>query len=98
MNPAMKKGNLCKLLCIAILQLFAVTAFGQPAVPVLSAATNTDCSSFIANWNSSAGATTYYLEVSTSTTFTTFVGIYSPVSCGNNLTYFVAGLSRSEEH
>jgi len=73
----------------------AFSLIAQPVVPTLSAATNIDCSSFIANWNVSAGANFYYLEVSTSTSFGTFVGIYSPVSCGNNLTWFVSGLSAS---
>lgn len=83
------------LAALTLLFTTAFTTFAQPTTPTLSAASNIDCSSFIANWNASAGATFYYLEVSTSTSFGTFVGIYSPVSCGNNLTWFVSGLSKS---
>ena len=50
--------------CNIVLAVTSATCL--PAVPSLSAASNTDCSSFTANWSASTGATSYYLEVSTS--------------------------------
>jgi len=44
-----------------------------PAAPVATAATSVASSSFQANWNASSGATDYFLDVSTSSTFSTYV-------------------------
>src|ERR1700722_15463018 len=59
------------LLTLTLIITPAFSSIAQPPVPALSAATNVDCSSFMANWSASAGATGYYLEVSTVTTFAT---------------------------
>ncbi len=51
-----------------------VTTTGNaPAAPVATAATNVTSSSFQENWNASSGATGYYMDVSTSSTFSNFV-------------------------
>ena len=66
-----------------------------PTAPVAIAATALTVSSFSANWNSSAGATKYYLDVSTSNTFSSFVSGFNNLDVGNVTTYNVAGLSPS---
>jgi len=48
---------------------------------------------FTANWNSSILATTYYLDVSTNSSFTSFVSGYENLNVGNVTTYNVTGLS-----
>jgi len=59
-----------------------VGAISFPA-PVASAATSITATTFNANWATVAGATGYYIDVSASNTFASFVGIY------NNL--FISG-------
>ena len=58
-----------------------------PAAPVATGATNITSSGFTANWNSVSTATSYRLDVSTSSSFSHFVSGY------NNLT--VTGISQS---
>lgn len=69
------------------------TCTGTPSAPVATAATNVGVNSFTANWNASANANAYYLDVSTSNTFSTFVSGYNNRSVGNVTTYSVTGLS-----
>jgi hypothetical protein len=59
---------------------------GPPAAPVANAATALTSTGFSANWASVANATNYYLDVSTSPTFGTFVAGYNNLSVGNVLT------------
>jgi gliding motility-associated-like protein len=51
-----------------------------------------NCTSFIANWNPVANATTYYLDVATESGFTAFVPGYNNLSVGNVNTLSVTGL------
>ena len=64
-----------------------------PAAPVATAATNITQASFDANWNTSTGATGYYLDVATDAGFTTFVTGYDNLDVGNVTTKNVTGLS-----
>lgn len=50
--------------------------------PVATSATNTSFTGFTANWNAAPGITDYYFDLSTTSTFSTFVGEYEdyPVS------------------
>jgi hypothetical protein len=48
---------------------------------------------FTATWSASAGATGYYLDVSTNSTFSSFVGSFSSLSVGNVVTSIVSGLT-----
>src|SRR5262249_40564297 len=64
-----------------------------PLAPVATAATSITTTSFTANWNSSAGATDYHLDVSTSNTFASFVTGYQDLDVGNTLSQSVTGLS-----
>jgi phosphodiesterase/alkaline phosphatase D-like protein len=64
-----------------------------PAAPTASAATNVTNSGFTAHWSSVTGATSYLLDVSTSSTFSTFVTGYQNLGVGNVISRSVSGLS-----
>src|ERR1019366_7117931 len=64
---------------------------GAPAAPVANVATSVTSSSFQANWNASSGATDYYLDVSTSSTFSSYV--YQNYEVGNYTAIIVNSLS-----
>ena len=66
---------------------------GTPVAPVTKAGTGAACSGITANWNASTNATAYFLDVSTSNTFGTFVSGYNNLNVGNVLTYNVTGLT-----
>ncbi len=66
-----------------------ITVLTIPPPPVASAATSIGQTSFIANWSASSAATGYFLDVSTSNTFGTFVSGYQNVSVGNVTSYTV---------
>ena len=61
--------------------------------PTAIAGSGATTNSFSANWNAVVGATGYYLDVSTSATFGTFVTGYSNLTVVNVTTYSVTGLS-----
>ena len=62
--------------------------------PVATAATSITGSSFSANWNASAGANGYKLDVSTDINFGSFLSGYQDLDVGNVTTYAVnSGLS-----
>jgi phosphodiesterase/alkaline phosphatase D-like protein len=64
-----------------------------PAAPSAQNATNVTASSFTANWRSVSGAIDYRLDVSTSSSFTTYVPGYQDLSVGNIISFPVTGLS-----
>jgi subtilisin-like proprotein convertase family protein len=66
---------------------------GTPSAPAIAAATNVGPTSFTANWSASANATAYYLDVSTSSSFTTLLTSYNNKSVGNVTTCNVSGLT-----
>jgi len=70
-------------------------ATNPPAPPTALAATSVTSNSFMANWNSSAGATGYRLDVSTNSLFGSFVSGYQDLDVGNVLSWNVSGLSGS---
>lgn len=67
------------------------TLNAAPAAPVALAATSTTATSFYANWTLTGG--TYFLDVSTSSAFGSFVPGYNNLSVGAVNTYNVTGLS-----
>ncbi|MGB4969862.1 MAG: fibronectin type III domain-containing protein [Saprospiraceae bacterium] len=73
-------------------------ACSPPAAPVALAATNVTFPGFTANWQASAGATEYFLDVSTSNTFANFVTGYDNRSVGNVTNFAVSGLSSNTTH
>jgi hypothetical protein len=64
-----------------------------PAAPNALKATNETASSFTANWTSVSGATGYRLDVSTNSSFTSYVPGYQNLDVGNRTSYNVTGLS-----
>ena len=71
------------------------TASSTPAAPITSAASVITCSSFLANWAVSPGATAYYLDVATDNLFSNLVSNYANINVGNVSSYTVTGLSPS---
>lgn len=68
------------------------------SAPTATAATSITTSGFNANWGLVTGSTKYYLDVSTSPTFASFVTGYNNLDVGNVSTYAVSGLSSSTNY
>jgi hypothetical protein len=64
-----------------------------PAAPTAKAATNVTKSGFTAQWSSVTGATSYRLDVSTSSTFSSYLSGYQNLDLGNVISRSVSGLS-----
>lgn len=63
-----------------------------PVEPAALAATETDVTSFLANWEAVIGADGYYLDVATDAIFTAFVAGFNNLDVGKVLSYPVTGL------
>ncbi|NJM55993.1 MAG: hypothetical protein HC841_08960 [Verrucomicrobiae bacterium] len=64
-----------------------------PPPPTASEASSISNSGFIANWSAVSGATGYRLDVSTSSTFSSFVSGYNNLDVGTSTSMSVSGLS-----
>lgn len=64
-----------------------------PIAPEATAATNINTTSFDANWNASASATGYYLDVDDNSDFSSPLAGYNNLSVGAVTTYSVSGLT-----
>jgi hypothetical protein len=69
------------------------TLFVVPSAPVAQAASAITSNSFDANWLASAAATGYRLDVSLSSSFSTFVSGYNNLDVGNVTSISVTGLN-----
>ncbi|HMP73413.1 MAG TPA: autotransporter-associated beta strand repeat-containing protein [Kiritimatiellia bacterium] len=69
-----------------------------PVAPTATAATSVQPTSFQANWQSVAGATSYRLDVSTANNFSSFVGSYNNLNVGNVTTFSVSGLTGGQTY
>jgi hypothetical protein len=69
-----------------------------PSAPTASAPTSVIDTSFIAHWSAPAGATGYYLDVSTSRTFASYVTGDSNRSIGGANLFLVGGLTASTKY
>jgi hypothetical protein len=69
------------------------TPCSPPLPPTNVRATNIQCNSFTANWNLSNNATTYFLDVSTTNSFSTFITGFHNLNIGNTTTYNITGLT-----
>jgi hypothetical protein len=69
------------------------TALAPPGTPAAGAATGITTSGFTANWSVGSGATSYKLDVSTSSGFGTYVSGYQNLDVGNVLSRTVSGLT-----
>jgi hypothetical protein len=91
-NEAGASGN------SGIISVTTTTAMSPPHAPVASAATGVVSNGFTANWNSAIGATGYRLDVSTTDTFSGFVGGYNNLEVGNVLSQDATGLTTGETY
>ena len=73
---------------------FSTSGNSPPSAPVASAATNVGINSFTANWSASIGASSYRLDVSTSSSFTSMLTGYNNLTV-NSTSQSVSGLSAS---
>jgi uncharacterized protein (TIGR02145 family) len=69
---------------------------GTPDTPVALPATNVSYTSFSANWEETSGATGYYLDVSTSSVFATFVAGFNGHEVVGALTHSVDGIASGD--
>ena len=69
-----------------------------PAAPAASAATNITTTSFTAHWSSVSGATSYRVDVSTSSTFSTFLSGFQNLDVGNVISRSVSGLTAGKTY
>jgi hypothetical protein len=70
-----------------------IVSSGPSVAPTANAATGVTSSAFTANWTAVGGVTGYYLDVSTSNTFASFVGTYNNLNVGNVTTFAVTGMT-----
>jgi uncharacterized protein (TIGR02145 family) len=73
-------------------QSLAITVTPIPSAPTANAASSVTQTSFTANWSAVTGATTYYLDVNTNSSFTG-TWILNNQNVGNVTTYSVSGLT-----
>lgn len=69
-----------------------------PPAPAAKAPTGLTTSSFVANWFPATGATSYRLDVSTNSAFSTFLGGYQDLNVGNATNRPVSGLAPGTIH
>ncbi len=69
-----------------------------PSAPIVSAATNISSASFTANWNSSVGATSYLLDVSSSENFSSFIPEFENKNVGNKVFFDVTSLNANSKY
>lgn len=63
--------------------------------PTANAASGITSNSFTANWSSSSGATGYRLDISTNSSFSSFVSGFQNLDVGNTLSRSITGLTSS---
>jgi hypothetical protein len=73
-------------------------ALVSPLAPTANAATKVWGSWFTGNWSSVSGATGYRLDVSTSSSFSSYVSGYQSLNVGNVISQTVSGLSPSKAY
>ena len=69
-----------------------------PLAPVANGASVIRANSFTANWSASTGATSYYLDVATDASFTSFVPGFQNKNVGNVTSYSLAGLNNTTNY
>ncbi len=82
----------------AILAVAGQKSAGAPTTPVTSSASNIVGTSFEANWEAVAGATSYYLDVATNSSFTQLVTGYNNLDTGDITSYHVTGLDNNSTY
>ncbi len=74
------------------------SACSPPAAPIAQPATNVVFPGFTANWQASAGATEYFMDVSTVSNFSSFISGFNNRSVGNVTSFAVNGLATNTTH
>lgn len=69
-----------------------------PSTPIAIDATNITPTKFRAYWNTAANTTSYRLDVSTASDFSTYVSGYENLNVGNLTNYSVTGLAQGTEY
>lgn len=69
-----------------------------PFIPIALAATNANSNSFRANWQSSTGATNYFIDISTTGSFSSFVAGFQNKSIGNITTITASSLTSDTDY
>jgi hypothetical protein len=69
-----------------------------PSPTVAGSATNVCSTSFTARWSSSTGATNYFLDLSSNSSFTSFVNGYNNLNVGNTTSFSVTGLTNNTSY
>lgn len=82
----------------AILAINGIIDISAPNAPVALDATNVSFGGFTANWSPAANATEYFIDVSTSPTFSTLLPDYNNLSVGNTTSVQVTGISGNQPH
>jgi len=80
------------------IQNVVISGTSNPNTPVTTAATSIHSTDFTANWNSSATATGYYLDVATDASFNNLVSGYSNKNVGNVTSATVSGLTSATDY
>jgi len=70
-----------------------VTVAAVPSAPGTAGPDSPTCTGFVAKWAYTSYATKYFLDVSTSNMFTSFVSIYNNLDVGNVLNLTLTGLN-----
>ncbi|MFY9152792.1 MAG: fibronectin type III domain-containing protein, partial [Prolixibacteraceae bacterium] len=73
--------------------ILPVSVSSAHAMPVATAGSSATCSQITANWNSSAYATGYYLDVSTVNDFASYIVGYNNLDVFNVTSFTISGLS-----
>lgn len=79
----------------AILAVAGQKSAGAPSTPVATSGSAIQGSSFNANWDVVAGATSYNLDVATDSNFTNLITGYNNVDTSNVTSYAVTGLDKN---
>ena len=82
----------------AILAINGITAVNAPSAPIATVATNLNFPSFTANWQASSAATAYFLDVSSSSSFSNLLPNYNNRNVGNVLSFNITGLIASQTY
>jgi hypothetical protein len=82
----------------AILAINGITAVNAPAAPIATVATNLNFPSFTANWQAASAATAYFLDVSSSSSFSNLLPNYNNRNVGNVLSFNITGLIASQTY
>lgn len=75
-----------------------MSAITVPVAPAVNAASSVSTNTFTASWASSVGATGYSLDVSTSSTFSSYVSGYQNLDVGSSLSQLVTGLNPGTQY